>query len=215
MKKFFSVILVFMFLFVTSCKKDNEPKILKIPEKISATDNAAFSSPINSHNLDKYLFRDDVQYVDLRSSYMVLEEGYVAGFEFIPYYNIVASSVEGAKLYQTKRTQDAGGNNISVGQTGSFFAQYEESEQIINSLFSKTKYIFLISQGGSEGAYLINLLIQLGYDGNLLYNVGGVSNSEGIESYRDVKTNKYYVSGHSGFEVSVEYDFTKNLTPIS
>ena len=77
------------------------------------------------------------------------------------------------------------------------------------------KYIFLISQGGSESAYVINLLLQLGYDGNLLYNVGGVSNSEGPTPYKDVEGNKYYVEGHSGFNPSVSYDFVSDLTPIN
>ena len=73
----------------------------------------------------------------------------------------------------------------------------------------------MISQAGSESAYMINLLIQLGYDGNLLYNVGGVRNSEGPKPYKDVASNKYYVEGHSGFNPSVSYDFVSDLTPIN
>jgi hypothetical protein len=75
------------------------------------------------------MFRDDVQYVDLRSSYMVLEEGYVAGFEFIPYYNIIASFSEGQTLYQMVAK-----NGIGAGQVGGFEAQFEESESIIKML---------------------------------------------------------------------------------
>ena len=204
------IFLLAVFMIIGCSNKDNS----NIPEKKNSTDNAALNSPINSHNLDKYMNRKDVQYVDLRSSKMVLEEGYVAGFEFIPFYNIIASFSGENTLYKMERTTDENGNNIYAGQIGGFVAQYEESQSIIESLFSKNKYIFLISQGGSESSYVINLLIQLGYDGNLLYNVGGVSNSEGVDSYRNVTTNKYYVKGHSGFNASVSYDFLKDLTPI-
>ena len=208
MKKIIVVILaIFM---IVGCAKDNN----NIPLKKNSTDNASLNSPINSHNLDKYMNRSDVQYVDLRSSKMVLEEGYVSGFEFIPFYNIIASFSGDSTLYKMERTTDEEGNNIYAGQIGSFKALYEESQSIIESLFSKDKYIFLISQGGSESSYLINLLIQLGYNGNLLYNVGGVSNGEGVDSYRDVVTNKYYVEGHQGFNASVSYDFLSDLTPI-
>jgi len=62
---------------------------------------------------------------------------------------------------------------------------------------------------------MINLLIQLGYNSKLLYNVGGVSNSEGVASYRSIETNKYYVSGIGDFGVDVSYDYFENLTPIN
>lgn len=196
-------------LFVGGCKDNENNEMPKIPTKITEEDTSVPTSPINSHNLDNYMFRDDVQYVDLRSSYMVLEEGYVAGFEFIPYYNIIASFSEGQALYQMVAK-----DGIGAGQVGGFEAQFEESESIIKRMFAKNKYIFFISQGGSESSYMINLLLQLGYDGNLLYNVGGVSNSEGIESYKSISTNKYYVEGNGGFDVSVNYDFVSELTPI-
>ena len=61
---------------------------------------------------------------------------------------------------------------------------------------------------------MINLLIQLGYDGNLLYNVGGVSNSEGISSYKSISTNKYYVESLNDFKITIEYNFAEDLTPI-
>lgn len=212
--KILKIILVAIFVLV-GCGKDDEEQVKEIPLKEAATDNNPITSPINTVNIDEYLFRDDVQYVDLRSSYMVLQEGYVSGFQFIPFYNIIGSHGAGYTLYQMKNDVYIDDKLISPGQTGSFEAQFEESESIIRDLFDKNKYIFFISQGGTECGYMINLLIQLGYDGNLLYNVGGVSNSEGVPSYRSIETNKYYVAGHSGFNVSVEYDFIEDLTPIT
>ena len=208
MRKFICLIIAFFLL--TGC---NDESIKEVPLKTS-NDNSAVSSPVNSHNLDEYMFRDDVQYVDLRSSKMILEEGYVAGFEFIPFYDLIASFSGSETLYRMENKKDDDGNRIAAGQVGSFVAIYEESEVTIKSMFSTTKHIFLISQGGSESSYLINLLIQLGYNQNLLYNVGGVSNSEGVASYRSIKTNKYYVEGYSGFNPTVDYDFVDTLTPV-
>jgi len=213
MKKVLIMVMICL-MFVGGCKKDNNNDNA-IPSKISKTDNAANSSPINSSNLDNYMFRDDVQYIDLRSGSMILEEGYVAGFQFVPYYSIIASFSPNSTLYQMKSTVDSEGESHYAGQIGGFVAQYEESESIIKSLFDRNKYIFLLSQGGSESAYVINLLIQLGYDGNLLYNVGGVSNSEGIASYKSVDTNKYYISGIGDYGVTTTYDFLEELTPIN
>ena len=211
MKKISIITLLFLF-FITGCT--NEDVIENIPNKTNATDTGAMGSSVNSTNLDNYMFRDDVQYVDLRDSKMILEEGYVAGFEFIPFYNILASFNEGEALYQMRRVVD-GENVYAAGQVGGFVAQYEESEFIVKSLFSKDKYIFLISQGGSESAYLINLLLQLGYNGDLLYNVGGVSTSEGSPSYKSIDTNKYYITGYNGFDINVDYGFLEDLTPLN
>ena len=202
MKKMIIMILLFV---LVGCNKSDI-----IPSKKSAEDNSALNSPITSSNLDEYMNRSDVQYFDLRSSRMVLEEGYVAGFSFVPFYNIVASFSGEGTLYKMEKV----GEN-KAGSIGGFVPLYEESDDIIKSIFDNDKYIFLISQAGSESAYMINLLIQLGYDGNLLYNVGGVSNSEGPKPYKDVASNKYYVEGHSGFNPSVSYDFVSDLTPIN
>ena len=212
MKKIGIFLMCCVILF-TGCKKSDDTQV-NIPSKIKTTDSSSTSSPINSSTLDQYMFRDDVQYVDLRDSKMVLEEGYVAGFEFVPYYSIIASFSSGTALYQMRRVID--GDKVYVaGQIGGFVAQYEESESIINLLFSKDKYIFFISQGGSESAYIINLLVQLGYNGDLLYNVGGVTNSEGLPSYKSIKSNKYYIDGIGDYNLNITYGFLDELTPIN
>lgn len=211
MRKILSLLILFLFL-ISGCSNGNNKDI---PPKNNATDNDAMLSPINTKNIDQYMFRDDVQYVDLRNSESVLNDGYIAGFEFIPYYSVIASFSEHEALFQMKSNKDDSGKTIHAGQVGGFVAQYEESEKMIENLFSKEKYIFLISIGGSESAYLINLLLQLGYNGELLYNIGGVSNNDGVESYTNISSNKYYIKGHPGIQASVEYGFLDNLTPIN
>ena len=202
-----SAILTLALIF-TGCNKQNND-LKKIPLKDNEYDISSVNSPINPYNLDEYMFRKDIQYVDLRSPRMILEEGYVAGFEFIPFYSIIGSFTSDRTLYRMKSV-----GNVSPGEVGGFIAQYEESERIIKELFNQDKPIFFISQAGSESGYVINLLLQLGYDGNLLYNVGGVSNSEGVASYKSITTNKYYVAGPGNFDVVTTYNFVDRLTPI-
>lgn len=215
MRKILCLFLLVIMCCCNGCKCNKEEIGLKqIPDKENELDRSALSSPINSHNLDDYMFRDDVQYVDLRSTEMVLEEGYVAGFEFIPFYSLIASFKSERTLYRMESTYDENGNRIPAGQVGGFVAQYRESDSIIKSLISNDKYIFLISQGGSESSYMINLLIQLGYNPSLLYNVGGVSNSEGVASYKSIETNKYFVAGSGELGVTINYSIVDTLTPI-
>ena len=177
-------------------------------------DNNPMTSPINTTNLDKYMFRDDVQYIDLRSPKMIMNEGYIAGFQFIPYYSIIGSFSSNVTLYRMENKYDEEGNYISAGRVGGFTAQYVESQTIIESIFSKEKYIFCISQGGTESGYVINLLIQLGYNPELLYNIGGVMNNEGVPAYSTIENNKYFIEGHGNMAGSFKYDFVDDLTPI-
>lgn len=207
------MLLVTALLWGCSCK-DNDNSVIKIPAKISPTSTSPLQSPVNTKNIDSYMFRDDVQYVDLRSSEMILEEGYIAGFEFVPFYDIIASFSKGETLYQMKNITQDDGSTIAAGQIGGFIAQYEESNRIIKSLFDEDKYIFFVSQGGSESSYIINLLIQLGYNGNLLYNIGGVMNTESVPSYSSIQTNKYFVEGQGNLDVSINYNLIEGLTRI-
>lgn len=215
MKRIIVMFLLFVCL-VSGCKCQNsDDSQLVIPQKKNSTDNDVLSSPINVYNLDDYLFRDDVQYVDVRKIEMIASEGYVAGFQFIPFYSIIASFAGEGTLYKMQRIFDENNKIIGAGQVGTFKAMYEESDSIINSLFSKDKYIFIISQGGSEATYVINLLIQLGYNPELLYNVGGVMNSEGYPSYSSMNANSYFVEGTGNLDMSVKFDFMSDLTPIN
>lgn len=212
MKKGIIIFLTLMLL-ITGCSNKKEEKIV-IPSKETSNDTSVISSPINTKNLDAYMFLDNVQYVDLRSPTSIMKEGHIAGFEFIPFLSFIASFNSYDSLYKMQATTDLQGNYIPAGQVGGFVAQYEESETIIKSLFSKDKYIFLISQAGSESSYMINLLIQLGYDGNLLYNVGGVINSEGIPSYQSISSNKYFVEGCGDLKYVYNFGILDELTPI-
>ena len=209
MKKILIFIITIFIVTSCNCKNNEESHEKNIPVKEISSDTAALTSPVNTLNLDEYMFREDVQYVDVRTLDDINQDGYIAGFQFIPFYSLIGSFLPNESLYQMKNV-----GNIAAGQIGGFVAQYEEAESIINQLFSKNKYIFIVSQAGSESAYLINLLIQLGYDGDLLYNVGGVTGSPGVTAYKDVEGSKYYVSGIGNYQLSISYDLFNELTPI-
>ena len=214
MKKLLSIILFFiMFLGGCSCKK-GQSGTLVIPYKKFAEDTSTVTTPVNAMNLDKYLFRSDTQYVDLRDLEDIMSDGYIAGFQFIPFHTIIASFSNPETLYKMKDSKNENNEWIYAGQIGGFYQQYQESAQIISSLFDKDKYIFFVSQAGSEGSYMINLLIQLGYDGNKLYNVCGVIGTEGAYSYSVKGNQKYFVKGNRIVDSSIDYSFKSKLTPL-
>ena len=194
---------------------DNSNSFDEIPSKNNVYDTSPITSPINGRNLDNYLFRNDVQYVDVRDYKAAIQDGYIAGFEFIPFYPLIASFKENEALYRMENTIKEDGTEIAAGQVGGFTVQYEESETLVKSMFSQDKYIFLVSQSGSESAYVINLLIQLGYNPSLLYNVGGVGGSAGIIGYDDISSNKYFIKGVGNIGTNIDFNLFEDLTPIN
>ena len=109
-------IVAFNLILNLGCSCNNE-EILTIPKKEFSNESSAKNSPINVYNLDNYLFRDDVIYVDLRSTEMILEEGHVAGFKFISFYDCIASFSGDNTLYKMQSTKDDNGNNIPAKKT--------------------------------------------------------------------------------------------------
>lgn len=134
---------------------------------------------VNESTIDRYLGRDDAVYRDLRmlkdpgnyeaiggDSYL---SGFVNGFEIVPYPYItnptglpdeVGESYTGVTLF----TDDG---------TGNYRPNYAESLQILEDLFPKDKYIFLMCGGGGYAGAMKNLLVSLGWDADKIYNVGG------------------------------------------
>ena len=95
-----------------------------------------------------------------------------------------------------------------VGDVNCYTPNYEESKRIIESTFPKDKNLLIISTAGVESAYLINLLLRLGYDGSKLYNVEP-SPTEWVISLPIVPTRnaKYYVEGVYAYTVHPIYDY--------
>lgn len=175
------------------------------------------SSPVTPKNLDDYLFLSDTFYVDVRDPNQFLSEGHVGGFLNVPFYGlIVKTSADDFGLFtMTKKTDEQGNVVASYGGVGSFTPRYNESIAIIHYLFPNDQAIVALSTAGVESQYLLNLLLQLGYEGTLLYNAGNFSNSLGsLTAYRLREDARHLVMGHEAYHVEITYDFG-SLTPIS
>jgi hypothetical protein len=176
MKKKLLTLLSIILLF-TGCNNGiSENDFSIIPQKINIDGTSIEDSSVTTKNIDDYLFREDVVYVDLRSYSEIAKEGHIAGFSFYPFYDFIAT-IQGTEDSQQnpadnrlfKMKKEAG----KLGSVGNFIPTYEESELILNDLFPKDKYIFAITISCNEAIYFLNLLKQYGYDSSKLYNIGG------------------------------------------
>lgn len=190
----------------------NEQVKTELPEKEIPESPLASDSPINPQNIDNYLFLDNVQYIDLRSPQQIVSEGFIAGFENIPFYEMIVSwKPEDNILFTMHKSSNS---KDYIGSTGSFSPHYKESEDLLHSLFSENKQVVFFSTAGVESAYMINLLIQYGYDPSSLYNAGSFTNSVGTSiSYRDNKNHKFYTEGSNSYTVNINYVW-EDLTTI-
>lgn len=171
-------------------------------------------SPINPKNIDSYLFREDCIYLDTRSPEQFYSEGSIGGFINLPFYGYIAdfNNKSGALFTMTKVT-DEDGSVYPLGEPGSFIANFEESEELIKDLIPDDKNILIIATAGVESCYLINLLIQLGYNGSQLYNVGSFTTGMGDDiAYISYPDARHLVPPFELYETTMDYSW-KNLTP--
>ncbi len=213
------MILFLVFCGCTPARQEAVEKATSMPEELPKKDASTSvlmsESPLNPENIDDYLFREDCIYIDTRDPNQFLKEGFIAGFRNLPFYEcLVSVQKEGSGLFwMTKIKAEEGQEEINLGDVGSFIPKYEESQELIEALFPKDKNILIISTAGVESTYLMNLLLQLGYDGDQLYNVGSFSNSLGTVAYRDRKEARYYVEGTDVYQLTESYDWGE-LTPL-
>lgn len=165
---------------LSSCEVDKKETQLPKPE---ADQNTQFSvdKNINQKTIDNYLGRTDVAYRDVRMLFDPAEYSAIGGeadltqsikgFKIVPYPFLgtlqslpVANAYEGEKLFEVVWTQD--------GHVQSAKALYEESLKILEELFPKDKAIFLMCGGGGYANMTKELLLFLGWDKALLYNIG-------------------------------------------
>ena len=189
---------------------DNEIETSALPVKMDKSNNMSLS-PINPKNIDDYLFRDDCIYIDTRDPKQFYEEGSIAGFVNIPFYGYICDFKKGTgSLFTFTKISD----EILLGDPGSFIANYEESEEVIKSMFPKDKNILVIATAGVESCYLLNLLVQLGYDEEKLYNVGSFTTGMGNDiAYVSRKDAKYLIKPFYVDDTVISYD-VEGLTPI-
>lgn len=217
------IIAILSIFLVTGCFNSNsENEFSTIPEKIDPYGVSIEASSVNTQNIDNYLFRDDVVYVDLRPYAEIAKEGHIAGFSFFPFYDLIAT-LEGTKDVEGNPTDNRlfkmKNERGKLGQVGNFVPNYVESEEILNDLFPKDKYIFAITISCNESIYFLNLLIQHGYDASKLYNIGGFSIGTGLKNkpYIGIENPKYLVEGNYLIQTNgqnVTFDFMDDLKPL-
>ena len=216
MKKILICLILFMMLGCAAKEKEitavekNDNEVISLPVKSTYSNNMS-ESPINPKNLDDYLFREDCFYVDTRDPEQFYEEGSVAGFVNIPFYGYICDFKKGTgSLFTFTRISDG----ILLGDPGSFIASYQESEELIKSIFPMDKNIIVIATAGVESCYLLNLLVQLGYDSDKLYNAGSFTTGMGEDiAYVSRKDAKFLVKPVYLDDTNISYSF-EGLTPI-
>ena len=169
---------------------------------------------INEKTIDKYLFRKDSVYRDVRmlddpGDYESIGgdsklSGFVDGFEVIslPYIIPVTGLPESVGNTYIGKTL------FSRNDKGNYEPNYEESLDIIEYYFPKDKKIFIMCGGGGYAGMMKNLLVDLGWDENKIYNVGGYWYYEGKHNIK-VKTTKNGITRYDFWKVnyhSIDFD---------
>ena len=177
------IILLFIIIFLCGCNSKN---VLPKPEITGgARGKLGIDKNINELTIDKYLNRNDSVYIDLRmlqdeanyeaiggDSYL---SGYIKGFEIVslPYIiNVSGLPKEVGNTYNGKTL-------FSYDENNNIVSNYEESMDILKYFFPKDKNIFLMCGGGGYAGMMKNILIELGWNKDKIYNVGGFWYYEG------------------------------------
>jgi hypothetical protein len=136
---------------------------------------------INETTIDLYLGRADSVYYDMRmledpANYEAIEDGdrylsgIVEGFEVLPFPYLV--NVNGMLPEAVGKSYD-GKTLFAQNDEGEYEAKFKESQQILEDLFPKNKYIFLMCGGGGYAGMTKDLLVSQGWDEDKIYVVGG------------------------------------------
>ena len=146
---------------------------------------------ININTIDDFLERSDVKYIDVRMFYDPADFPAIGGIaeltQTLPGYRIVpfpfigtlsAMPVDGAYDGDTLFSIVWGEGHEIVEVK----ANFAESELILSELFPKDKIIFLMCGGGGYSALTRALLVNQGWDANMIYNTGGNWHYEGNRS---------------------------------
>lgn len=192
LKKWLIIPLIVILFFVLGCERNEDEIIEILPEDL-----------ITMENLDEYMFRDDVQYVDLRNYEARFRTGFIYSFEIIPFFDYLD--------YRAFDRND--GYEFNPDQI--------LSELELERLFDRDKAIFLYADGCIRSGYLMDVLIHMGYEriyilggfyeytgehivlGDGAYNIGDTFYNKHIDSNTNYT---YYVFGN--------YDMGKKIIEI-
>ena len=223
MKKTLSLICILALMLSLGCMAFADALPASEPDE---TNMFGVDKNINMETLDQYLGRDDVAYRDVRmlfdpADYAAIGgnadlASTVEGFRIVPYPYLatlsalpVAGAYDGDTLYTLTWNED--------GSIATATANYEESMLVLEDLFPKDKAIFLMCGGGGYAGMTKSLLIFLGWDPALLYNVGGNWSYQGdhgvelIQYSEDANGNDYFATWRADYAY---IDFSR-LHPVA
>lgn len=175
---------------------------------------------INEKTIDQYLNRSDTVYRDVR---MLVDtatwenkggdrylSGYIKGFEVVPSVYLAGFTDE---YIEQKRVENVSG--LYTGKTlftlendGTYSANYEESLSILEAIFPKDKNIFILCGAGGYAGQVKDLLIALGWDKNLVRDIGGYWYYEGENAInvKEVKDGKEYYNFSKVPYYNIDFD---------
>ena len=223
MKKTLSLICILALMLSLGCMAFADALPASEPDE---TNMFGVDKNINMETLDQYLLRDDVAYRDVRmlfdpADYAAIGgnadlASTVEGFRIVPYPYLatlsalpVAGAYDGDTLFTLTWNED--------GSIATATANYEESMLVLEDLFPKDKAIFLMCGGGGYAGMTKSLLIFLGWDPALLYNVGGNWSYQGdhgvelIQYSEDANGNDYFATWRADYAY---IDFSR-LHPVA
>lgn len=135
---------------------------------------------ITMESLDEYMFRDDVQYIDLRNFESRFLSGFIYSFEVIPFFDYLDY-----RAFNRNNTYEFDPSQII-------------NEEEIFRLFDKNKAIFLYADGCIRSGYVRDVLAYLEYDkvfvlgGYFEYNGEYKVLGDGMYNFGDTFYNSYY-----------------------
>ena len=154
---------------------------------------------INESTIDDYLSRRDVVYRDMRmlkdpGNYEAIDgdsylSGFVESFEVVPFPYLVNVT----DLPEAVGDTYTGPTLFTKDENDDYKPNYSESMTILEDLFPKDKVIFLMCGGGGYAGSMKDMLVQLGWDADKIYNVGGYWYYDGdhnveVKTIRDGQT---------------------------
>ena len=173
---------------------------------------------VNMDSIDDYLKLSDAVYRDMRMPVDPYDYDAIGGS------SIASATIEGfamipyPKLAPCLNMPEALGDGydgptlFSIDENGSYLANYAESEAILERLFPKDKAILLMCGAGGYAGMTRDLLVGLGWNGDMIINVGGYWDYSGDRSLSVLSEDSGDgLYGFNGIEF-YDIDFT-HLTP--
>jgi len=155
---------------------------------------------INEKTIDNYLNRTDTVYRDVR---MLIDSatwenkggdrylsGYIKGFEVIPspfLANYTDDYIEQKKIENVSGLYQ-GKTLFKLDNEGNYTPNYQESMDILESIFPKDKNIFIMCGAGGYAGQVKHMLVKLGWKEDLVRDIGGFWYYEGNNSIQVKET---------------------------